>query len=95
VKTDNEIEQRLQIRARLASHLLPYGPAHQVFGGLGTQAICNCCDQRIGSDQVEFEVELKTIGGGTRKLMMHSLCFRLWSDESDLSHGSCASQAAN
>ena len=95
MKTDNEIDQRLQIRARLASRLLPCGPAHQVFGGLGTQAICICCDQRIGSDQIEFEVELKTGGGTTRKLMMHSLCFRLWSDESDITRGAYAAHAGN
>lgn len=67
--------ERARVRERLQAGLLPRGPAHELFGGNGTGAICHCCDQVITPDQIEFEIHVGSV------LMMHSHCMRLWFDE--------------
>jgi len=67
--------ERALVRERLRSGALPRGPAQEQFGGNGTGAICNCCDQVISPDQIEFEIHAGAV------LMMHSHCMRIWYDE--------------
>jgi len=67
--------ERTLVRERMRSGMLPRGPAHELFGGNGTGAICNCCDRIITPDQIEFEIHAGSV------LVMHSHCMRLWYDE--------------
>ena len=66
---------RTLVRERIRTGVLPAGPAHELFGGHGTGAVCNCCDRVISANQVEFEIHAGSV------LMMHSHCMRIWSDE--------------
>lgn len=72
---DQSRHERALVRERLQSGALPRGPARELFGGNGSGAICNCCDQVISPDPIEFEIHAGSV------LMMHSHCMRIWYDE--------------
>jgi hypothetical protein len=73
---------RAKIVTRLRDGDLPRAPAIRLYGGVGSDTNCACCDRMISRDQLEFEVEFAVIAVGIpEKAAMHPECLRLWYDE--------------
>jgi hypothetical protein len=72
------LDVRGKIVTRLRGGQLPHAPASRLYGGLGSDATCACCDGTISRDQLEFEVEFAALAV---KVVMHPECLRLWYDE--------------
>jgi hypothetical protein len=73
---------RAKIVTRLRDGELPRAPANRLYGGLGSDSTCACCDRMISRNQLEFEVEFAAMAVGTPdKVVMHPQCLRLWYEE--------------
>ena len=58
-------------------HMLPYEEPHRTWAGHGTGALCNVCGVAITARDIEYEVELTTLGSA-RNLHFHFKCYRDW-----------------
>ena len=74
-------------RERIDSGRLPCAPAARMWGGRGTGAACALCGRVIKSDEIEYEVELRTHSAG-RTLQFHLGCFSVWRSACEGSNGS-------
>jgi hypothetical protein len=74
---------REKIIARLRDGVLPRAPADKLYGGVGSNTTCACCDGPISRDQLEFEVEFAASPPDTPQMVvvMHPQCLRVWYDE--------------
>jgi hypothetical protein len=57
--------------------LLPYEEPVRTWAGHGTGALCNVCGLTIKAHDIEYEVELLTLGN-VRNLHFHFNCYRVW-----------------
>jgi hypothetical protein len=57
--------------------LLPYEEPVRTWAGHGTGAVCNVCGLAITAHDIEYEVELLTLGT-VRNLHFHFNCYRAW-----------------
>lgn len=71
---------REEIAQRLDTASLPMAGYQRIFGGMGSNEVCDCCDRPVGSSEVLYEVEIET-AAGPLVLSMHRSCFDLWVDE--------------
>jgi hypothetical protein len=61
--------------------MLPYEEPRRTWAGHGTGALCNVCGLAINVHDIEYEVELVTMGG-VRNLHFHFKCYRDWETQS-------------
>jgi hypothetical protein len=72
---------RAKIVTRLRDGELPRAPPNRLYGGVGSDTTCACCDRRISRGELEFEVEFAAVAAFTpEKVVMHPECLRLWYD---------------
>ncbi len=71
---------RRLIIERLAAGTLPRSREQRIFGGRGDGAFCGCCDQPIGSADIQYDIDDE--GAVQRTIPMHLHCYRLWVEES-------------
>jgi hypothetical protein len=78
----SEEEIRRAIQRRIEGKALPQGDvSHRVYGGVGDgSAECSCCGDSIGSQQIQYEVELSA----GASLPMHRGCYHSWRAEAAL-----------
>ena len=70
--SDEELRQL--VRQRINDGRLPVTLSQELWAGHGTGLICSACAEPIGSEQVEYEVDLS---GGVR-LLFHPRCHVQW-----------------
>ena len=75
----NRIEEELRGRARElinAGHLPCSRPIH-MWGGSGSDLTCSLCEKRIPRNEVEYELEYRTVGGA-HLYRFHFFCHTAW-----------------
>jgi len=72
-----ESKLRALARERIQDGRLPNVQANRCWGGKGTGGACVLCDEPIGSDDIEFEIEIAT-DGAKRSYCLHALCHAAW-----------------
>ena len=73
INTDAEL--RARIGSRLESGALPpRADQLRIFGGLGDEGLCACCDQKISKTDVQYDIE-----SGNTVISMHLWCYERWS----------------
>jgi hypothetical protein len=73
---DQVPELMADIRCRLVAGILPPLTDNRVWGGPATGKACHICGGAIEPPDLEFEIE------GTVPTFLHSVCHKLWLDES-------------
>jgi hypothetical protein len=73
----DEKQIRARIQALIAGGEVPCETPDAVYGGYGDGLRCSLCDERIPSNEIEFEIDLPT---GTR-LRVHRRCEAIWLEE--------------
>lgn len=76
-----EQELRAHIRRKIMAGALPDHSEPSVWGGMGEDQRCNCCDEPVGASEVQFEFEYPIAGGDRAVCRMHRHCHELWCDE--------------
>lgn len=76
------IEQRTEIKARLAAGALPARKSDQkIYAGYGDDKPCDGCGRVMGKTDVAYEIEC--LGNSeSAPLTMHLRCFAVWTFES-------------
>jgi hypothetical protein len=67
-----------RIRSRIDASSLPDGAQIRIHASLSAGSICGCCDQPIGSGEVQFSVLHQRLDGVRHFIAMHSVCFHAW-----------------
>ena len=68
------------IVSKMRDGALPRTPAVTVYGGVGSDSTCCCCDQTISRTQFEIEVMFDPSSMAQTRFM-HPQCLRLWYEE--------------
>ena len=75
--TQHELELRRRASDLIARDLLPASiPAH-LWAGQGSQQPCSLCDQPIGPEEIEYELE-DPQAGTERNYRFHLRCHAIW-----------------
>jgi hypothetical protein len=78
-------EPILREKARIAirSGKIPARRPDRTWGGPGVGALCTVCDQPIGKEQLEFEIQFARDGDdpGLDTYHVHIRCFAAWEFE--------------
>jgi hypothetical protein len=61
--------------------MLPYEEPVRTWAGHGTGAVCSVCGLTVKVHEIEYEVELVTLGS-VRNLHFHFNCYRVWETQS-------------
>ena len=77
---------RQRVREALASGALPPVDGSRSWAGRGSGQKCRICNEAIGPDQIEHEVEAPD------SVLVHQACLILWREESVRSPGASPSQ---
>ena len=74
---------RQHAREALREGRLPDRRPDRIWGGNGMSTPCRICDDRIGSDETELEIEFDGDGGndGIACFHIHLCCFAAWEME--------------
>jgi hypothetical protein len=77
---NDESVLRAKVRAAIAAGKVPDHAPELTWGGPGSDAECAICSGRVGSGEVEFEVEFARTDGasGLEKYHFHVRCFAAW-----------------
>jgi hypothetical protein len=78
----NDEELRHSARVRIEQGRLPRVLALHLWGAHGTGSLCALCDQPIGSDQIEYEIQCP-VDGDMRTFRFHIDCASAWELERD------------
>lgn len=78
---NDDSELRKLARDSMAQGSLPNSMPAQTWGGPGTGTICALCGSKVGSDQLEFEVEFARETGAAGRYHLHVACFSAWDAE--------------
>jgi hypothetical protein len=73
---------RTEVRNRIQSGLVPRWQNGRTFAGSGDGHPCECCDRRIGEQNIQYEVDFPSHDGGCRTVKVHMECYHIWRDES-------------
>jgi hypothetical protein len=73
---------RVEVRSRIRSGRVPRWFNGRTFAGLGDGDSCECCDHRIGEQNIQYEVDLPLNDGSCRTVRVHMECYHIWRDES-------------
>jgi hypothetical protein len=84
--TPHAMSLREEIAQRLDTASLPLAGYQRIFGGMGSNEVCDCCDRFVASSEALCEVEVET-ATGPKVLFMHLSCFDLWVEESRAREG--------
>ena len=60
--------------------MLPYQEPARTWAGRGSGALCSVCGVAILGKDIEYEVELVSLGG-VRNLHFHFNCYRTWESQ--------------
>ena len=74
---------RHRVADAIRSGTLPHGSPVRTWGGRGSGACCEICSERIGAEELEFELEFQ----GSQKYLVHRRCFFAWEAERRQSDG--------
>ncbi|HWX25991.1 MAG TPA: hypothetical protein VNZ53_00950 [Steroidobacteraceae bacterium] len=75
-----ERELRPIARERIAKGQLPREAFTRFWGAFGTGQPCSLCDERIQSDEIEYDVPIEAVAQGLR---FHRVCHYAWQLECD------------
>ena len=73
---DSETSLRETIRIRILAARLPRQSTGYVYAGRGDGNVCACCDEVIGSHEIQYDLE-------PGPYSMHLRCYHLWRDGSN------------
>jgi len=64
-----------QIRERVRTGRLPSGRADKTYGSKGSNTACACCDRKIDSHEIEYEVHFTS---SPNTFSTHFHCYQIW-----------------
>lgn len=76
------------IRTRLAAGELPLADNLKIYGGYGSDQICDGCGLPIARANIVYEVQVSVNASRRVELAMHLECFETWVAESGKSRDS-------
>jgi len=76
----NPMKEQRSPEAEPPGPLLPREAPQRMWGGSGSGAECAICRERIGTDQLEFELEYRCVGNpnGRPSFHVHVRCCSAW-----------------
>jgi hypothetical protein len=78
---DHQETLRAKARAAIRAGKLPGRRPERTWGGPGGGKVCSVCDERVGSDESEFEVEFADDGTQQTRNHLHVRCLAAWEHE--------------